>query len=98
MERYANEAPSSKGKDNHVDLSEDKKGEEQDDGVASVSSGGSQPSHISRDFKCMSSVDLNSQSGESQQLSERGSGSERSSNSSGSNPVFTKEMYSQLMN
>jgi hypothetical protein len=71
------------------DLNEEKKVDGRDDGASSVSSGGT--------FKCMNSVDLNSQSSGSQQSSSRSSGSGRSANSSDSNRTFTKEMYSQLM-
>ncbi len=71
------------------DLNEEKKVDEHNDGASSISSGDT--------FKCMSSVDLSSQSSGSQQSSSRSSGSGRSSSSSDSNRTFTKEMYSQLM-
>ena len=61
MERYANEPSSSKDSDNHVDLSEEKKVVEHNDGEASVSSAGSNRSRVSRDFQS-SSIDLNSES------------------------------------
>ena len=97
MERYANEPPSSKSNDNHVDLSEEKKVADHNDGNASESSVGSHRSRVSRDFQS-SSIDLNSQSGESRgSVSERGSISGQSSSSSGSNIIFTKEIYTQLM-
>ena len=90
MERYANEPPSSKNNDNHVDLSEEKKVANHNDGNASESSVGSHRSRVSRDFQS-SSIDLNSQSGESRgSVSERGSISGQSSSSSGSNIIFTK--------
>jgi hypothetical protein len=71
------------------DLNEEKKVDGHDDGTSSVSSGGT--------FKCMNSVDLNSQSSGSQQSSSQSRGRGRSASSSDSNRTFTKEMYSQLM-
>ena len=97
MARYAEESSSSKNDEAPVDLSEENKDEKHDDGDASVSSAGSHPSRISRDFQC-SSVELNSQSDMSRGSSSvQGSISERSSSSSGSNRDFTKEIYSRLM-
>ncbi len=95
MARYARESSSSNDKEVPVDLSEEKKVEEHDDGVASVSSGGTQPSGGT--FKCISSVKLNSQSSGSQKLSSRSSGSNSSSSSSVQSRDFTKEMYTRLM-
>ncbi len=73
-----------------------KKVDDPDDGSASVSSGGTHPSETGT-FKCISSVDLSSQSSGSQKLSSRSSGSSSSSSSSVQSRDFTKEMYSQLM-
>jgi hypothetical protein len=56
------------------DLNEEKKIDRRDDCASSVSSGDT--------FKCMNSVDLNSQSRGSQQLSSRSRGSGRSASSS----------------
>jgi hypothetical protein len=95
MKRYARESSSSKDKEDLVDLNEEKKVEDPDDGVTSVSSGGTQPSGGT--FKCISSVELGSQSSGSQRLSSRSSGSNSSSSSSGQSRDLTKEMYSRLM-
>ena len=95
--RYVEESSTSKDDEAPVDLSEENKDEKHDDGDASVSSAGSHPSRISRDFQC-SSVDLSSQSDRSRGSSSvQGSISERSSSSSGSNRDFTKEIYTRLM-
>jgi hypothetical protein len=97
MERYANEPSPSKDNDNHFVLSEEKRDADHKDGNASVSSAGSHRSRVSRDFQS-SSIDLNSQSSASRgSASEQGSISGQSSNSSGSNVIFTKEIYTQLM-
>jgi hypothetical protein len=97
MARYAKESSSSKNDEAPVDLSEENKDEKHDDGDASVSSAGSHPSRISRDFQC-SSVDLGSQSDMGRDSSSvQGSISEHSSSSSGSNRDFTKEIYTRLM-
>ncbi len=59
MARYVKESSSSKDNEDHVDLIEERKADEPEDGVDSVSSGGTQPSGGT--FKCISSVDLSSQ-------------------------------------
>ncbi len=89
------ESSSSKDKEVPVDFNEEKK-VDPDDGSASVSSGGTHPSDTGT-FKCISSVDLSSQSSGSQKLSSQSSGSSGSSSSSGRSRDFTKEMYTRLM-
>jgi hypothetical protein len=95
--RYEKESSPSKDDEAPGDLSEENKDEKHDDGDASVSTAGSHPSRMSRDFQC-SSVDLNSQSDMSRgSASVQSSISGRSSSSSGSNRDFTKEIYTRLM-
>jgi hypothetical protein len=89
MAKYAGDSPASKDKEDLNDPNEEKNVDEHDNGVSSVPSGGT--------FRCISSVELNSQSSKSQQSSSRSSGSVHSSSSSGSHPFFTNEMYTQLM-
>ena len=100
MARYINEAlseaPTSAAQEAPIDLEEEKKSDEPDDGVDSVSSGSSHPSGGT--FKCISSVELGSQSSGSQKLSSQSSGSTTSSaSSSAQGRDFTKEIYSRLM-
>ncbi len=79
--RYAEESSSSKDDEAPVDLIEESKADEPEDGVESVSSGGTQ--HSGGTFKCISSVELSSQCSGSQNLSSQSSGSANSSSSSG---------------
>jgi hypothetical protein len=95
MARYVKESSPPKDNEDQVDLVEERKMNEPEDGVDSVSSGGTQ--HSGGTFKCISSVELSSQSSGSQKLSSQSSASTSSSSSSGQTRDFTKEMYSRLM-
>ena len=95
MARYVSEAPTPKVQEVPIDLEEEKKVGEPDDCGDSVSSGSSQPSGGT--FKCISSVELSSQSSGSQRLSTQSSGSVSSSSTSVQGRDFTKEIYSRLM-
>ena len=99
MARYMNkaltEAPGSEVQEAPVDLEEEKKVDEPDDCVDSVSSGSTQPSGGT--FKCISSVELSSQCSGSQKLSSQSGGSTSSSSSSVQGRDFTKLIYSRLM-
>ena len=93
--RYMKESSSSKDDEDQVDLIEKSKADVPEDGVESVSSGGTH--HSGGTFKCISSVELSSQSSGSQKLSSQSSGSTNSSSSSGQGRDFTKEIYTRLM-
>ena len=93
--RYANESSSSKDDEDQVDLIEKSKADVPEDCAESVSSGGTH--HSGGTFKCISSVELSSQSSGSQKLSSQSSSSTNSSSSSGQGRDFTKEIYSRLM-